>query len=89
MSGRTLEGTGATPRSGIGSVVWYRPAAELTDPPADGVNEDEELNRFAQARSVAREELNRERERTAERVGDDEAVKQEFDTGFLLARRFR
>jgi phosphotransferase system enzyme I (PtsI) len=83
MSGRTLEGTGATPRSGIGSVVWYRPAAELTDPPADGVDEDEELNRFAQARSVAREELNRERERTAERVGDDEAAVFDAHAQFL------
>jgi phosphotransferase system enzyme I (PtsI) len=73
MSDRTLVGAGATPRSGIGTVVWYRPEAELGEPPEDGVNEDEERGRFAEAQSVAREELERERERTAERVGEAEA----------------
>jgi len=83
MNDRTLAGTGATPRAGVGTVVWYRPDAELEEPPEDGVDEDEELGRFAEARSVAREELERERERTAERVGDEEAAVFDAHVQFL------
>lgn len=83
MSDRILTGTGATPRSGIGTVVWYQPDAQLPEPPEDGVDHTEELDRFSEARSAAREELERERERTAERVGDDEAAVFDAHVQFL------
>jgi phosphotransferase system enzyme I (PtsI) len=69
-----LSGTGATPRSGVGTVVWYDPETELPDPPADGVDAAAERERFAEARETARDELERERERTAESVGEEEAA---------------
>ncbi|SDN18772.1 phosphotransferase system, enzyme I, PtsI [Halogranum gelatinilyticum] len=77
MTERTLRGTGATPRAGVGTVVWYRPDAslELDDP--ETVPESEraaERERFAAARDTAREELEVERDRTAERVGEEEAA---------------
>jgi phosphotransferase system enzyme I (PtsI) len=83
MSRRTLVGTGATPRSGVGSVVWYRPDTELDEPPEGDVDEAEELGRFDDARAAAMEELERERERTAERVGADEAAVFDAHVKFL------
>lgn len=74
MSDRTLVGTGVTPRSGVGTVVWYRPNADLPDPPEDGVDRETERTRFDEAREAARDELEAERERTADRVGEDEAA---------------
>ncbi|WP_224449869.1 phosphoenolpyruvate--protein phosphotransferase [Haloprofundus salilacus] len=77
MSERTLSGVGATPLSGVGSVVWYRPgeALELDDPPeSDAVDPAAERERFEEARDTAREELETERERARERVGDEEAA---------------
>jgi len=71
---QVLSGTGATPRAGVGTVVWYDPEAELPDPPADGVDAAAERERFAAARETAEAELERERERTAERVGEAEAA---------------
>ncbi|WP_126661720.1 phosphoenolpyruvate--protein phosphotransferase [Haloterrigena salifodinae] len=74
---RAHEGTGVTPLSGVGSAVWYDPNAdlELGEPPAaEAVNPDTERERFEDARDRARAELEHERERTAERVGEDEAA---------------
>jgi len=73
MATRTLTGTGATPRSGLGTVVWYDP--EITLPEADGsVDVDTERDRFADAVETARAELESERDATAERVGESEAA---------------
>ncbi|XVH31348.1 phosphoenolpyruvate--protein phosphotransferase [Haloferacaceae archaeon DSL9] len=70
-----LAGTGATPRVGVGTVRWYRPETTLSDPPApETVDEAAERERFDAARRAAREELEAERERTRERVGDEEAA---------------
>ncbi|MFU8867895.1 phosphoenolpyruvate--protein phosphotransferase [Natronococcus sp.] len=73
MPERTLTGTGATPRSGAGTVVWYSSDAELTDPADVTVDPETERERFADARESARSELEAERDRTAERVGEGEA----------------
>ncbi|MBX0288434.1 phosphoenolpyruvate--protein phosphotransferase [Haloarcula salinisoli] len=73
MAASTLTGTGATPRSGLGTVVWYDP--EITLPDADeSVDVEAERDRFADAVDTARAELERERDATAERVGEDEAA---------------
>ena len=71
---QVLSGTGVTPRAGVGTVVRYEPDTELPDPPADGVDAGEESERFAQAREAARAELERERERVADAVGEEEAA---------------
>jgi len=74
MSERTLEGVGVTPLSGVGSVVWYDQEVELSAPPApEDVDADTERDRFSNALGTAREELQAERDRTAEEVGEDEA----------------
>lgn len=73
MTERTLTGTGATPRSGVGAVVWYSSDAELPDPDDVTVEPETERERFADARETARSELEAERDRTAERVGEQEA----------------
>ncbi|MBV0903563.1 phosphoenolpyruvate--protein phosphotransferase [Haloarcula salina] len=73
MAQRTLRGTGATPRSGVGTVVWYGRDISLPDP--DGaVDPEAEIERFADAVGTARAELEAEREATAERVGESEAA---------------
>jgi phosphotransferase system enzyme I (PtsI) len=74
-SERRLQGEGATPLSGVGRVVWYRPETDvdLPDPPETGVDAAAELGRFHEAREAARTELEREREETRERVGESEA----------------
>ncbi|KYH25639.1 phosphoenolpyruvate-protein phosphotransferase [Halalkalicoccus paucihalophilus] len=77
MSERVIEGIGATPRTGAGSVVWYRPGATSEDDSEEPVPESDreaERERFETARERAREELEAERERTAERVGEEEAA---------------
>ncbi|WP_277543023.1 phosphoenolpyruvate--protein phosphotransferase [Haloarcula laminariae] len=82
MASRTLTGTGATPRSGLGTVVWYDP--EITLPDADeseGV--DAERDRFEDAVETARAELEHERDATAERVGEEEAAIFEAHIQFL------
>lgn len=76
MSERTLVGTGATPCAGMGTVVWYRPNTALTDrdetvAPADRAAEHD---RFETAHEQAHDELEAERNRTAERVGEEEAA---------------
>ncbi len=76
MTERVLAGVGVTPRSGVGTAVRYRPEASLSlpDPPADGIDPDEERDRFESAREQARAELDTERERARERVGEEEAA---------------
>ena len=87
MTERTLAGTGATPRAGTGTVVWYRPDASLSlDDDPDAVPPDDrgaERDRFEAARDRAREELEAERDRTAERVGEDEAAVFDAHVQFL------
>ena len=74
MTERRLSGVGVTPLSGVGTVVWYAPDAELDEPPApETVDADREIERFEAARDDARAEIRAERERTAERVGEAEA----------------
>ncbi|TYL39081.1 phosphoenolpyruvate--protein phosphotransferase [Natronococcus pandeyae] len=74
---RTYDGTGVSPLAGVGTAVWYEPGGgtELEAPPdpAD-VDPEAERDRFDEARDRAREELEREREQTADRVGEDEAA---------------
>ncbi|QSG08272.1 phosphoenolpyruvate--protein phosphotransferase [Halapricum desulfuricans] len=75
MSERRLEGTGVTPLSGVGTVIWYDQEVDLPEPPApDEVDPDAEHDRFETALDAAREELQAERDRTAEEVGEDEAA---------------
>jgi phosphotransferase system enzyme I (PtsI) len=84
MTHRRFEGIGVTPLSGVGTVVWYTPDAELDDPPApESVDAEAELTRFEDARATARDELTRERERTAERVGEEEAAVFDAHVQFL------
>ncbi|AHF99684.1 phosphoenolpyruvate-protein phosphotransferase [Halostagnicola larsenii XH-48] len=73
MAERTLTGTGATPRSDVGTVVWYSTSTDLPDPNSVSVDQEDERERFEDARETARDELEAERERTAERVGEQEA----------------
>ncbi len=87
MTDRTFAGTGATPRAGAGTVVWYRPDASLADVGGDETvapdERDAERDRFEDARDRAREELEAERERTAERVGEEEAAVFDAHVQFL------
>jgi len=71
---RVFTGTGVTPRAGVGSVVWYDDEVTLPDPPAEGIDPETELDRFEDAKSRAVGELERERERAADRVGEEEAA---------------
>ncbi len=76
MSERRYDGEGVTPVSGVGTVVWYRPEAALELPEAPDpaeVDAEAEAERFEAAREAAESELRREREQTAERVGESEA----------------
>jgi len=71
---RTLDGIGVTPLSGVGTVVWYDPDVELDESPeAADVDVDAERDRFENAVDQAREELQAERDHTAENVGESEA----------------
>jgi len=73
---RVLRGTGVTPLSGVGTAFRYDPDADLSlpDPPDPAaVEADAEVGRFQRARERVREDLAAERERTAERVGEEEA----------------
>ncbi len=73
MVEKILSGTGATPRSGVGRVVWYSPDAELPDLNDVDTNPEAEYDRFEDVRETARSELEAERERTAERIGEQES----------------
>lgn len=77
MSERTLNGVGATPLSGIGTVVWYRPDVDLELPelpPPEEIDTDTQHERFENVRDQARDELETERDRAADRVGSEEAA---------------
>ncbi|TKX79469.1 phosphoenolpyruvate--protein phosphotransferase [Halorubrum sp. SD626R] len=83
---RTLSGVGSTPRAGVGTARWYRPDADLTlpdRPDPDAIDADAELERFEAARDDVREALREARDRTAERVGEEEAAVFEAHEGFL------
>ncbi|MFC6770673.1 phosphoenolpyruvate-utilizing N-terminal domain-containing protein, partial [Halorubrum pallidum] len=71
---RTLDGVGATPLSGLGTARWYRPSDHPDPEDVAGADPETEYERFDEARAAAREELEAERERTAERVGEEEAA---------------
>jgi phosphotransferase system enzyme I (PtsI) len=74
---KTLTGVGSTPLSGVGAARWYRPEADLAlpeRPDPSTVDADAELTRFEDARDEAREAIRRARDRTAERVGEEEAA---------------
>lgn len=71
---RTLTGTGVTPLSGLGRVVWYAEEIELSDrPDPSTVDAEAERARFESARETAESDLESERERAEERVGEEEA----------------
>jgi phosphoenolpyruvate-protein phosphotransferase (PTS system enzyme I) len=71
---RELPGIGATPLAGVGTVVWYRPNAGLELPtPEDEIDPETEQERFEDARERASADLETERDRLAERVGESEA----------------
>ena len=83
---RTLDGVGSTPRSGVGTARWYRPDADLTlpdRPEPESVDVDAELDRYESAREAVRSALREARDRTAERVGEEEAAVFEAHEGFL------
>jgi phosphotransferase system enzyme I (PtsI) len=74
---KTLTGVGSTPLSGVGTARWYRPEADLTlpdRPDPSAVDADAERARFEAARDEAREGIRRARDRTAARVGEEEAA---------------
>ena len=82
----TLTGVGSTPLSGAGTARWYRPEADLTlpeRPDPSAVDADAEQSRFEAARDEAREAIRRARDRTAARVGEDEAAVFDAHEGFL------
>jgi phosphotransferase system enzyme I (PtsI) len=86
VSVRTLSGVGSTPLSGVGRVRWYRPDAELTlpdRPVPEAVDAEAEQRRFETARDEARAALERARERTVSRVGEEEAAVFEAHQQFL------
>jgi phosphotransferase system enzyme I (PtsI) len=70
----SVSGVSVTPLSGLGTVRWYRPEDHPDPEDASAGSPEEEQQRFDDARQLARDELERERERTAERVGDEEAA---------------
>ncbi|GAA0254831.1 phosphoenolpyruvate--protein phosphotransferase [Haladaptatus pallidirubidus] len=78
MSERVLSGTGVTPRKETGTVVWYRPDTALTDgienETIPSTERSAERDRFTTARRQARNELEAERDRTVEQVGEEEAA---------------
>jgi phosphoenolpyruvate-protein phosphotransferase (PTS system enzyme I) len=79
-----LSGIGATPRVGVGTVVWHRGTTDLSEPPdPKTVDVNEQLAAFEAARERAHEELTDERERAEERVGDDEAAIFDAHRAFL------
>jgi len=72
---RRFEGIGATPTVGLGTVRRYRPVdvTDLGEPETESVDPAAERQRFETAQDEAAAELEAERERTRERVGDSEA----------------
>ncbi|RLM51804.1 phosphoenolpyruvate--protein phosphotransferase [Halorubrum sp. Atlit-28R] len=83
---RTLAGVGSTPRAGVGAARWYRPDANLSlpdRPDPDAVDAEAELDRYEAARDAVRGDLRDARDRTAERVGEEEAAVFEAHEEFL------
>jgi phosphotransferase system enzyme I (PtsI) len=83
---RTLSGVGTTPLSGVGRARWYRPEGALSlpeRPDPEAVDREAERDRFERARAEAGEALDAARDRTAERVGADEAAVFEAHRQFL------
>lgn len=83
---RTLSGVGTSPLSEVGHVRWYRPDADLTlseRPAPESVDPEAEQTRFESARTEVRDALERARERTADRVGEEEAAVFEAHGQFL------
>jgi len=70
----TISGVSATPLSGLGTVRWYRPADQPDPETVEASDPDTEHERFAVAKTTARDELETERDRTRERVGSEEAA---------------
>ncbi len=71
---RTIDGIGVTPRTGHGTVHWYRPDRGDEHDLSEGSGTvDEEMARFEEARETAEQELRAERERAAETIGESEA----------------
>ncbi len=71
---RTIPGVSATPLSGLGTVRWYRPGERPDPETVTADTPDIEAQRFEDAQTTAREELETERDRTKARVGDEEAA---------------
>ncbi len=74
---RQLRGTGVTPRTGVGPAWWLadRDPADLPEPSdPNSVDPRAERERFEAAREAVRSALERERDRTADRIGEDEAA---------------
>jgi phosphotransferase system enzyme I (PtsI) len=85
-SGQALQGTSVTPLSGVGTAFRYDPDADLSlpEPPEPGsVDPDTQWDRFLEAREAVHEQLQTERRRTAERVGEEEAEIFEAHRQFL------
>ncbi|RDZ52749.1 phosphoenolpyruvate--protein phosphotransferase [Haloferax sp. Atlit-4N] len=73
MSDRRISGVGVTPLLGVGTVVQYDSTVDLDESERSAAGPEAELRRFEAARETAADELARERSRTAERVGTEEA----------------
>ncbi|ELZ56343.1 MULTISPECIES: phosphoenolpyruvate--protein phosphotransferase [unclassified Haloferax] len=73
MSDRRISGVGVTPLLGVGTVVQYDSTVDLDESERSAADPETELQRFEAARETAADELARERSRTAERVGAEEA----------------
>ncbi|APW98461.1 phosphoenolpyruvate--protein phosphotransferase [Halobiforma lacisalsi AJ5] len=69
-----ISGVAVTPLSGLGTVRWYRTGGIPDAESVEAADPETELERFEEARESARDELQREREQTAERVGQEEAA---------------
>ncbi len=73
-SGQRLAGTGVTPLKGVGMAWRYDDGVKLPDrADPDDVSPAAEIERFQSARTNVREDLDAERERSRERVGESEA----------------
>lgn len=73
---KTLNGTGSTPLSGVGTARWYRSETTLslpTRPDPTAVDHAAEQERFDAARESAREAIQHARSRAEERIGEPEA----------------
>lgn len=83
---RTLAGVGSTPLTGIGTARWYDSAEDLSlpdEPDPEAVDPAAERERFADARTTAREAIRLARDRAADRVGEEEATVFDAHEAFL------